>query len=132
YGEAVHWNPSSPFFNINWSKALQKVGKTKEAEAPLEKAFELDPNFAAQFLSQMAYEEYRAGDKPKAFEILAEALQRNTASAEAYYCRGVLYLQEKKKGLALKDLEAAKTLNPTPDKNPSIRGLDEFIEQAKK
>ena len=131
YEEAVHWNPSSPFFNINWSKALTKAGKAKEAEAPLAKAFELDPNFAAQVLSQMAYEKYRAGDKPKAFEILAESLQKNTASAEAYYCRGIIYLQEKKKGLALKDLEAAKNLNPTPEKNPSIRGLDELIEQAK-
>ena len=131
YEEAVHWNPSSPFFNINWSFALQKLGKAEEAKAALDKAFALDPAFAAKVLSQMAFEKYRAGDKPKAFEILAEALQRNTSSAEAYYCRGILYLQEKKKSQALKDLEAAKRLNPTPEKNPSIQQLDQFIEQAK-
>ena len=132
YGEAVHWNPSSPFFNINWAIALQKTGKGKEAEAPMEKAFQLDPAFAAKVLAQMAFEKYKAGDKPKAFEILADALQRNPSSAEAYYCRGILYLEEKKKGLALKDLEAAKALNPTREKNPSIQGLDELVEQARK
>lgn len=132
YGEAVHWNPSSPFFNINWSNALQRLGKTKEAEAALTTAFQLDPTFAAKVLAQMAFEKYKAGDKPKAFEILADALQRNTSSAETYYCRGILYLEEKKKNLALKDLEAAKTLNPTPEKNSSIQGLDELIDQAKR
>jgi len=131
YGKAVHWNPSSPFFNINWSNALQKLGKTKEAEAAMAKAFQLDPVFAAKVLAQMAFEKYKAGDKPGAFEILADALERNTSSAETYYCRGILYLEEKKKDLALQDLEAAKALNPTPEKNPSIRGLDELIIQAK-
>lgn len=132
YRQAVHWDPASPLFIINWSNALQKLGRTQDSQAQLETAFALDPAFTSKVLSQKAFEEYHAGDKPQAFGLLAEAIQRNTSSAEAYYCRGILYLQERKKNLALRDLEAAEGLNPTAEKNPSIQGLEDLIGQAKK
>lgn len=134
YQSAVHFDPSSPLFNINWSFALQKLDKQAEAEEKLEKAFDLDPNFASKTLAEMAVEKYRQGDKKSAFQFLEEALHYNTSSAEAYYCRGILYLSEKQKGLALKDLEAAKRLSiyTKPDPNSPIQNLDEFINQAKR
>ncbi len=132
YENAVHWNPSSPFFNVNWSLALQKTGRTVEASRRMQKAFELDPFFTSKILAQMAFQEYRSGDKTGAFGLAGAAIQGNTTSAEAYYVRGVLYLEENRKSLALKDFETVKSLGPTPEKNPSVQGLDQLIEQAKK
>ncbi len=132
YANAVHWNPSSPFFNVNWSLALQKIGRTVEASQRMQKAFELDPFFTSKILAQMAFQEYRSGDKAGAFGLAGAAIQGNTTSAEAYYARGVLYLEENKKSLALRDFETVRSLNPTPEKNPSVQGLDQLIEQAKK
>jgi tetratricopeptide (TPR) repeat protein len=132
YAQAVHWDPDSPLFLLNWSNALQKVGKTSESKVPLAKAFQLDSVFAGRAASQIAWENYREGDSMGAYEILAEAIQRNTSCAEAYYCRGILHLWDKDKNLALKDFEEVKSLNPTTEKNPSIQALDEFIGQAKK
>ena len=100
------------------------------AQAELGQAFQFDPVFTAKILAQMAFEKYKAGEKQKAFEFLDEAIQGNTSSAEAYYCRGILYLFEKKKKQALADFETVKGLQPTPEKNPSIQSLDQFIEQA--
>jgi tetratricopeptide (TPR) repeat protein len=131
YQEAVHWDPSSPFFIVNWATSLEKLGKEKEARDELEKAFQFDPAFTAKILAQMAFEKYRSGDKQKAFQFLDEAIRGNTSSAEAYYCRGILYLSEKNKKLALADFETVKSLQPTPEKNPSIQSLDQFIEQAR-
>ncbi|HTC22222.1 MAG TPA: hypothetical protein VK859_15295, partial [bacterium] len=131
YQKAVHWDPSSPFFIINWANSLDQLGKEKEAQAELGQAFQFDPVFTAKILAQMAFEKYKAGEKQKAFEFLDEAIQGNTSSAEAYYCRGILYLSEKKKKQALADFETVKGLQPTPEKNPSIQSLDQFIEQAK-
>jgi tetratricopeptide (TPR) repeat protein len=131
YQKAVHWDPASPFFIINWSNALEKLGRQEEAQAQLQKAFDLDPFFSAQVLAQMAYEKYQGGEKQGAFKILGEALRANTASAEAYFIRGILYLSEKNKARALEDFKTVKSLNPTPEKNPYIRSLDQFMEQAK-
>ena len=79
----------------------------------------------------MAFQQYHSGDKQKAFQFLDEAIKGNTSSAEAYYCRGILDLSEKRKRQAFEDFRAVKDLHPTPEKNPSIQSLDEFMEQAK-
>ncbi len=131
YQKAVHWDPSSPYFIVNWATDLDKLGKGKEAEAELQQAFQLDPVFTSKILSQMAFEKYRSGEKQKAFQFLDEAVKGNTSSAEAYYCRGILDLSEKRKKQALEDFERVKSLHPTAEKNPSIQSLDQFIDQAK-
>jgi tetratricopeptide (TPR) repeat protein len=132
YRQSVFWDPSSPLFNINWAESLRELGQGEESKAEMNKAFELDPGFTSKVLAQMAFEKYRAGDKPLAFQYLGEAIKGDTSCPEAYFCRGVLYLSENKKSLALKDLETVQNLHPTPDKNPYIQNLDLWIEQAKK
>ncbi len=131
FQKSVEWSPSSPFFILNWASSLEKTGRIEEAKKETQKAFDLDSSFTAKVLSQMAFENYRSGDKAKAFEYLNEALQGNTSSAEAYYCRGIIYLSEKEKKKALEDFETVKSLRPDPFKNSSIQSLDQFIEQAK-
>ncbi len=131
YQKAVHWDPSSPLFIVNWATALEKLGKEKEFESELQQAFQLDPSFTSKILAQLAFDRYHSGEKQKAFQFLDEAVKGNTSSAEVYYCRGILDLSEKKKKQALEDFEAVKSLHPTPEKNPSIQSLDEFIDQAK-
>jgi tetratricopeptide (TPR) repeat protein len=130
-GNAVKWAPSSPYFLINYATALRKTGEEAQAREQIEKSFQLDPAFTSKVLSQMGFEAYRNGDKKRAFEDLEEAIRGNTSSAEAYYCRGILYLSEKQKKKALADFGAVKDLHPTPEKNPSIQSLDQFMEQAK-
>lgn len=132
YRNAVHWDPASPFFLVNWALALEKTGQTEEARREIQRAFQLDPAFTAKVLSQMAFEQYRSGDTKTAFRYLAEAVAGNSACAEAYYCRGILYLSEGDKKKALEDLKEVKKLNPDPATNPSIQSLDQFIGQAKK
>ncbi len=131
YKYAVLWAPSSPFFVINWAMAMEKNGKKTEAEEQLRRAFTLSPTFTSKVLSQMAFEAYQKGDKEKALQRIDEAIRGNTSSAEAYFARGIMNLSEKKKKKALEDFTAVKNLHPTPEKNPSIQSLDQFIEQAK-
>ena len=146
YQKAVQWNPSSPFFNLNCAQALGSIGKEREAGEKMKEAFALDPDSTSHILSQMAVEKYQSGEKDRAFQLLESAIRGNTSNADSYFCRGVLYLtdaqekeahhaptretkEEKKKALA--DLETVQSLNPTPEKNPTIRNLDVFIDQAK-
>lgn len=130
YKKSVQLAPSSPTFLICWATLLQKTGKNQEARDQIRKAFALDPGFSAKFLAQMALEEYKAGEKEQAFQYLDESIQNNTACAEAYYCRGILYLNEKKKKNALEDFEKIRGLNPIPEKNSIIQSLDQLIQQA--
>jgi tetratricopeptide (TPR) repeat protein len=132
YGMAVKLDPSSPFFNITWGLSLEKLGQKADADEKLKAAFDLDSAFSSKTLIDLAITKYREGNKPGAFGILGDALRFNPISAEAYYCRGILYLDDKKKSLALKDFEKVKNLNPTQEKNPEIQNLDLFIQQAKK
>ena len=146
YQKSVQWDPASPFFILNWAQALQREGKDPEAEEKVKQAFALDPDSASHILTQIGLQKFAASDKEGAFRLLGEAIQGNTSNAEAYYCRGVLYLtdaqdqegnhapareraEEKKKALA--DLEKVKSLDPAPEKYPNIRNLDVFIAQAK-
>jgi tetratricopeptide (TPR) repeat protein len=131
FGDAVKWAPASPFFILNWAMALKKVGQEGKAEEQISKSFKLDLAFTSKVLAQMAFDAYKSGDKKTAFQDIGEAVSGNTSSAEALYCRGILYLSEKEKKKALADFEAVKDLQPTPEKNPSIQSLDQFIEQAK-
>jgi tetratricopeptide (TPR) repeat protein len=132
YGQAVHFSPASPYFILNWMTSLEKVGKTKEAQKEMQKAFDSDSTFSAKILSQMAFEKYQAGDKAGAFRYVNLAAQGNTLSAEAYYCRGIIYLSEKEKKKALNDFLYVQSLNPDPFKNSSVQHLDELIQESQK
>jgi O-antigen ligase len=128
---SVKWAPSSPFFILSWALSLEKLGKTREAQDQFEQAFKLDPYFSADTLSKMAQEEYRLGDKAAAFHHLDQAIRSNTSCAEAYYRRGLLYLNENENKKALTDFETVKNFDPSPEKNPSIQYLDILMEKAK-
>jgi len=132
YGQAVYWSPASPYFILNWMTSLEKIGKTEEAQTETQRAFDSDPAFSAKILSQMAFEKYQAGDKSTAFRYVNEAAQGNTLSAEAFYCRGILYLSEKEKRKALADFEYVQSLHPDPFKNSSVQHLDELIQESQK
>jgi O-antigen ligase/tetratricopeptide (TPR) repeat protein len=132
YEKSVQWAPTSPAFIINWAVLLQKKGKNQQAQQQFEKAFTLDSRFTAKTLAQMGLDEYRLGEKKSAFQCLNEAIRGNTICAEAYYCRGVLYLAEKNGKKALEDFKKTQELHPTPVQNPSIRFLDELIRQSRK
>lgn len=132
YRDAVKWAPANPFFIVNWAAALRKTGKEKEASEELRRSFQLDPGFTAKVLAQMAFENYRSGDKRTAFQQLDAALEGNTSNAETYYSRGILYLSEGEKKKALADFKRVQELHPDLEKNPSIRNLDQLMEQAGK
>jgi tetratricopeptide (TPR) repeat protein len=132
YEKSVQWAPASPAFIINWAVLLQKRGNNQLAREQFNKAFDLDRRFSAKTLAQMGLEQYRAGEKQLAFQCLNEAIRGNTACAEAFYCRGVLFLTEKNPKKALEDFKKTLELNPTPEQNPSIRFLDELIRQSRK
>ena len=131
FDNAVKWAPASPFFILNWAMALKKTGQEDKAQQQIDNSFKLDRAFTSKVLAQMAFDAYKSGDKKTAFQDIDEAVRGNTSSAEAYYCRGILYLSEKEKKKALADFEALKDLHPTSEKNPSIQSLDKFIDQAK-
>ena len=130
YRMAVHWAPASPYFILNEAAALEKIGKNKESQEQMAAAFTLSPDFTSKVLSQMAFEAYRSGDKQTAFERINQAVTGDASSPEAFYCRGILYLSEREKKKARADFETVKKLGPTPEKNPSIQNLDQFLEQA--
>ena len=131
FREAVRWAPSTPFFSISLATVLEKSGKNEEARKYLETAFRLDPAFTSNVLSQLALDEYRGGQKERAFKYLEEAIQGNTSNAEPLYYRGLLYLSEKKKSRALADLmEVKKLQSSAAQTNPNIQALDDFIKQA--
>ena len=132
YRLSVHWAPASPFFLINWSLSLEKIGKDPKAEEELQKAFDASPGFTAKTLGQLAEGNYEMGDKKWAFELVNKAIQGDPTSPEAYYYRGYMYLREKQDKKALADLQKVKSLNPTSEANPTIRLLDQLIEEAGK
>jgi O-antigen ligase len=132
YAQAVHFSPSSPYFILNWMTSLEKVGNTAEAQEQVQKAFEIDPTFTAKILAQMAFESYKDGDKTTAFRYVNEAAEGNTLSAEAFYCRGILYLSEKEKKKALADFLYVKSLPLDPYKDNSIQHLDDLIQESGK
>ena len=102
---------------------LQEYHSGREAEA-LKDVQRLDPATRSKWFAQVALEEYRAGHKEKAFSYLTKTIKEYPAGADALYCRGIFYLEENKKGLALKDLEAAKKLDP------SLQGIGDLIAQT--
>jgi tetratricopeptide (TPR) repeat protein len=130
YGKAVRLAPASPFFLICWAHSLRDIGKEPEAEAQIQKAARLSPAFTSNVIYQMAQQEYGAGNKKKAFQYAEEALRANSSNAEAYYNRGVLYLQEKEKKKAIADFVKADSFHPTAGRNPSIRSLNLLIGQT--
>ncbi len=132
YRRSVDQAPSSPFFRLNWVLALEKTGQKKQAQQETQRAFALDPTFSAKIMAQMAFDEYRAGEKTAAFDHIAEAIRGNTLSAEAYYCRGLLYLSENQRKKALSDFETVGSLHPDPYKNPSIQNLDQLLAASRK
>ncbi len=132
YAQSVHFSPSSPYFILNWMTSLEKTGKTAEAQQQVQRAFEIDPTFTAKILAQMAFESYKAGDKTAAFRYVNEAAQGNTLNAEAFYCRGILYLSEKQKKKALADFLYVKSLSLDPYKDNSIQHLDDLIRESQK
>lgn len=131
YGRTCSLDPINPLFRLNWADALQKIGKTAEAEQQEEKAFELDPLFTAKFQAQKALDLYRQGDHKGAFALLEGTEQKAPQSPETWFCEGVLELSDGMKKKALEALEKTKNLGPTPEKNPTIKDLDQLIEQAK-
>ena len=132
YAQAVHFSPSSPYFILNRASSLEKTGKKEEAQQQIQAAFAIDPTFSAKILAQMAFEAYKGGDKTTAFRDVNEAAQGNTLSAEAFYCRGILYLSEKQKKKALSDFLYVKSLPLDPYKDNSIQHLDELIQESEK
>jgi len=131
YGRAVYWSPASPYFILNWVTSLEKVGKTEEARQQTAKSFSIDAAFTSKILAQMAFERYQAGDKATAFRYVNEAAG-NTASPEAFYCRGLIYLSEKQKKKALVDFIYTQNLHPDPYKNASVQHLDDLIRECQK
>ncbi|HTA77268.1 MAG TPA: O-antigen ligase family protein [bacterium] len=131
YGKAVYYSPASPYFILNWVTSLEKVGKTEEANQQTAKAFTIDAAFTSKILAQMAFERYQAGDKITAFRYVNEAAG-NTASPEAFYCRGLIYLSEKNKKKALADFIYTQNLHPDPYKNSSVQHLDDLIQECQK
>jgi len=125
YQKAVYYAPSSPFFMLNLSTTLQSEGKAEPAKEELAKAFQLDAGFTSKIMTQMAVQKYQTGQKDAAFEYLNEAIAANTTNADAFYYRGLFYLDEKKNKEALADLQRSKAINPN---NSTI---DNFIQQAK-
>jgi len=125
YQKAVYYAPSSPFFMLNLSTTLQSEGKAEPAKEELAKAFKLDAGFTSKIMTQMAVQKYQTGQKDAAFEYLNEAIAANTTNADAFYYRGLFYLDEKKNKEALADLQRSKAINPN---NSTI---DNFIQQAK-
>ena len=130
YGKAVQWAPSSPFFIICWAHSLRDSGKEQEANAQIQKAARLSPAFTSNVIYQMAQQEYGAGNKKKAFQYAEEAVRANPENAEAYYNRGILYLQEKEKKKAIVDFVKTESFQPTAERNPSIRSLDLLVGQT--
>jgi len=125
YRLSVKLAPSSPFFLINWALSLDKTGRKNESQEALQKAFKIDPGFSSKILSQMALKEYDSGNKEKAFDYLNKTIQFYDLSAETFYYRGIFYLDQKKKKLALKDFLEAKKLNP------AIGRLEDLIAQSR-
>jgi len=131
YGRAVYWSPASPYFILNWVTSLEKVGKTEEARQQTAKSFSIDAAFTSKILAQMAFERYQTGDKAAAFRYVNEAAG-NTASPEAFYCRGLIYLSEKNKKKALADFIYTQNLHPDPYKNASVQHLEDLIQECQK
>ncbi len=131
YGNAVYYSPASPYFILNWVTSLERVGKIEEARQQTAKSFSIDAAFTSKILAQMAFERYQAGDKAAAFRYVNEAAG-NTASPEAFYCRGLIYLSEKNKKKALADFIYTQNLHPDPYKNNSVQHLDDLIQECQK
>jgi tetratricopeptide (TPR) repeat protein len=131
YGKTCSLDPINPLFRLNWTDALKKIGKDDEAQHQEEKAFELDPLFTAKFQAQKALDLYRQGDHKGAFALLEGTEKKAPQSPETWFCEGVLKLSDGKKKEALAALERTKDLGPTPEKNPTIKDLDQLIEQAR-
>lgn len=132
YERAVELAPSNPLFLCQWALALERAEKGEEAVLALGKAFQVDADFTAKFLGQMAVTDYDQGDRVQAFRRLAAAIEGHPQGPEAYYVRGRLYLLEGRKRQAALDLLKVKTLAPTPEKNPAIQDLDLYLEEAQK
>jgi tetratricopeptide (TPR) repeat protein len=130
YERAVELAPSSPLFLSQWAMALEKAGKGEEAAVAFGKAFQVDADFTAKFLGQMAVTDYDQGDRTQAFRRLAVAIEGHPQGPEAYYVRGRLYLLEGRKRQASLDLLKVKTLAPTPEGNPAIQDLDRYLEET--
>ncbi len=125
YQWAVVLAPASPYFRVNWSQSLDANGQGQEAQNQLNQAFALDSDFTAKTLTQLALEKYQNGQKDPALAELSLALSHSPNYATAYFYRGLIYLDEKKRKLAQADLEKAKNLDPN---NPQI---DKFLQQSK-
>jgi tetratricopeptide (TPR) repeat protein len=124
YQGAVELAPASPYFRVNLSQALEAGGQSQEAQNQLDQAFALDPVFTGKILTQSALEKYQNGQKDPALTELTQALGHDPTNTTAYFYRGLIYLDEKKRKLARADLEKAKSLDPN---NPQI---DKFLAEA--
>jgi hypothetical protein len=124
YQWAVVLAPASPYFRVNWSQSLDANGQSQEAQNQLNQAFALDSDFTAKTLTQLALEKYQNGQKDPALAELTLALAHSPNYGTAYFYRGLIYLDEKKRKLAQADLEKAKKLDPN---NPQI---DKFLEES--
>lgn len=131
YGRCCELDPSNPLFRLNWASALRKLGKEKEAQEQEDRSFGLDPSFTAKFQAQRALDLYRQGKHPEAFDLLKATVEKAPQCPESWYCLGALKLSDGRKKEALGYLLKAKALDPTPDKNPTIQGLDQLIDQAR-
>lgn len=124
YQQAVLLAPASPYFRVNWSQALEADGQGPEAQNQLNQAFALDSDFTAKTLTQLALEKYQNGQKDPALAELTLALAHSPNYGTAYFYRGLIYLDEKKRKLAQADLTKAKSLDPN---NPQI---DKFLGES--
>ncbi len=111
---AVELAPESPFFKVQWAVALLRSDRRDEARRVLSDSFGLTSDFTAKALAQLATDEYLRGDGDFALLLLDQAVQGNTASAEAYQVRGLVLQQMGRTEDALRDLMKARQL-----RNPS-------------
>ena len=95
----------------NRAVVLIKLERYKEAAKVAGKALRLSPKNTGAAVAE-AHAQYLQGNKKAAFKILDKAIEKNPASAHAYYLRGSLHKNEKRWADALADLQRALELNP--------------------
>lgn len=89
---------------------LAQEGKWREAVTALNKAIELNPNFAAAYASR-AHVYHVAGQYQQAIADYSQAISRQPGYVEAYYNRGNVYSDSGQYQRALADYSEALRLN---------------------
>lgn len=109
---AAELSPQSPFFLAQWGALLVVQDASRQAEAPLARAFSLDPDLAAKTLCQSGMDFLLAGNKSAGWRLLDAAATRNPRSPEAWFFRGYFLNREGKTKEARAAMAKALELKP--------------------